>query len=293
MRRPAPCFVFVTVALVAIGCSNRPETYRASGDRFAANVAVLAAADLGADAVVLDIESDDSSGDQVAERLCDGSLHFVATDDPSSFNGSAECIDPVTPEPHLVGFDAVAIVVPVANDWVSSLQIAEVERILWSNGSGLRWSDLRREWPGDEITVVGPSCSEASCRMLDMLIPRQRLPPDAVSMPSVEAAVERIAASPAAVGWIPLVARDAAGKQIRAVPIEDDRGDTVDASLERVRAGAYPLSTPLYLVTPPSRMRSRELDRFVGYILRNRGRLAALAGLVPLESESLFAASTN
>lgn len=293
MERPASCFALATVALLAAGCGERLSTFRASGDPFATKVALLAAAELDPREVAIELESDDTCDDQTAARLCDGSLHFVATDDPSTLTISTECIDPVTPEPHLIGFDAIAIVVPVANTWASSLQISEVERILWSNGTGLRWSDLRREWPADEITVIGPSCSAASCRMLDMMIPRHRLPAAATSMVGVDAAVERIAASPAAVGWIPLASGEGLRGRVRAVSIDNQRGETVEASFDRVRAGAYPLATPLYLVTPPASARSRLLDHFVEHVVRHRGRLATLAGLVPLESGSLVAASSN
>lgn len=277
MRHLASWTLVLAVALSA-GCRGRTVTLHASGDPIATRLSLLAASELTAGSRAVEVELDDD-GDELL-RLCNGTLHLLGTEDPSIFTMS-ECFDAVSPERHRIGHDAVAIVVPALNDWASSLRISEIERIFWSAGRGLRWSDLRAEWPTDEIALLGPRCEETSCRIVDTLIPRHRLSASAASLSGVKETVESVAGSPAAVGWMPLIAALDAGDAIRAVPIEDEAGNVAQPSVDCVNAGAYPLSSPLFMVIPPAGERHDDLDRFVSYLVQHRSRLAPLAGLVP------------
>jgi phosphate transport system substrate-binding protein len=279
--------------LIAAGCGTRPETYHATGEPFAVKMAVLAAGDFSARKITIELDGDCAVDDDVADRLCGGTLDFVGADDPTSFASAGACLDSTSPAPHLVGYDAVAMIVPAANGWTSSLRTSELERIFWSSGRGLRWSDLRPEWPSDEIALVGTSCTEASCRVLDTWIPRHRLTRGMREMPTVDKTVEQVATSPGSVGWIPVVALAGAGRGVRAVPIEGESGDLSEPTTKQVQAGTYPLTVPLFLLTPPPNGSSPRLDEFVRHIVRHRARLAPLVGLVPVETGDQVAAAAD
>ncbi|MEG2538766.1 MAG: PstS family phosphate ABC transporter substrate-binding protein, partial [Clostridium sp.] len=55
-----------------------------------------------------------------------------------------------------VAYDGIAIVVNPQNDWISDISTEELKRI-WEPGSKIKkWSDIRPEWPKEEIKLYGP-----------------------------------------------------------------------------------------------------------------------------------------
>ena len=61
-----------------------------------------------------------------------------------------------------VALDGIAIVVNPENDWVETLTTEELKKIWEPNSPVKKWSDIRPEWPEEDITLYGPSTAHGT-----------------------------------------------------------------------------------------------------------------------------------
>jgi len=56
----------------------------------------------------------------------------------------------------VVAYDGITVVVNPENDWASNLTVDELRKIWEPNSTVKTWSDVRPEWPDEEIALYGP-----------------------------------------------------------------------------------------------------------------------------------------
>ena len=91
------------------------------------------------------------------QRFCAGETEISDASRPIKPSEEALCeqngIEPIQLE---VGMDGITVVTNPANDFVQCLTVDELRRI-WGPGSEIQmWSDVRSEWPNQEIKLYGP-----------------------------------------------------------------------------------------------------------------------------------------
>ena len=72
-----------------------------------------------------------------------------------------------------VAYDGLAVLINPANDWVDHFNVEELRK-LWepdAQGKIMKWSQIRPEWPDDEIHLYGPgvTCSFRVLQLINMV----------------------------------------------------------------------------------------------------------------------------
>ncbi|HEX7004808.1 MAG TPA: substrate-binding domain-containing protein [Trueperaceae bacterium] len=184
------------------------------------------------------------------ELFCKGAIEIVgasrlATDDEERAcreNGVEYLVFPVA-------LDAVVLVVPEDNEWVECLTVAEVRR-LWSGGPEQveTWSDLRSEWPDQEIAFYAPGVASGTYDYWKRKVLGSDTTMRTDYFPSEDdrRLAQLTASHPAAVSFFGRPQLELAGSGLRAVPIDNGDGcvdpDSTGSVLTR-----WPFLRPLFL----------------------------------------------
>ena len=153
---------------------------------------------------------------------------------------------------HRIAQDAMCLIVPASNP-VQNVTLGELQRI-WL-GELRDWSALGGR-PGRILPVLPPLSSDLARAFVQRVMADQAMRAPTLIEPSDSAVAARVAATPGAIGVVPLAF--AAGRGVRALRVAPLEGTPyVDPDMESVHDGSYPLT------------------RFVNVFIRTRGlRLA-------------------
>ena len=191
-----------------------------------------------------------------------------------------------------VAIDALTVMVNPDNDFVDCLTTQELFR-LFSDTSVQKWSDIRPEWPSDNISLYHPGPDSGT---FDYFV-------ESVITKADENATHRgdgtaseddnvlavgIENDTNAIGYFGFAYYQEAGQNLTAVAIDGGNG-CVEPSLENALNGTYtPLSRPLFIYTRESFLRDRlEITGFLNFYLENAETLVQEVGYVPLPEDLL------
>lgn len=183
-----------------------------------------------------------------------------------------------------VGTDALVIVVSAANDFADDLKLDELRAVF---STARRWSDLRPEWPDEQILRYAPGTDSGTFdyfveavfagEMLPLLRANPQLSEDD------QVLVSGVSSSPYAVGFFGFAYYTENRELLRALAIEG-----VEPGTASVEDGSYPLARPLYLYSAPSIMQARpQVAAFLNYYLTHVNELVLEAGYFPASDEAL------
>lgn len=233
----------------------------------------------------LDVELATSGTTTGLARLCDGTADVAMasremTDDEVGVCTAAG-IDAVAVP---VGLDAISLVVPDRNDYVSCLTTAEAASLLAGAGEAapLIWSDVRPEWPGTTLALFAPGPASGTADVVaDRLLDGSVLRSDVATSEDDDAIVQGVASSPGGLGVVPLTYALAAADQVRAVGLDDGEGCVVPTA-ETAADGSYPLSRELFVYVSRDEYADRaSVAALVDYLVARATPLAEQVGGVP------------
>ncbi|MEX2540180.1 MAG: substrate-binding domain-containing protein [Trueperaceae bacterium] len=123
--------------------------------------AVAEALGPGADGTVLSLRF---SGTGVGfELFCSGQVEMIGASRPATGEETAACAAADVEFIALtLAYDWITVVVNARNEWLTCLRLNELGR-LWAEGSTVdRWSDLRQNWPNEEIALFAPGVASGT-----------------------------------------------------------------------------------------------------------------------------------
>ena len=92
-------------------------------------------------------------------RFCRGDVDIVDASRPVTDAERAACLAAGVEFLELpVAYDALTVIVNVANTWAASMTVSELRK-LWepaAEGTVTKWSQIRSDWPDRPITLFGP-----------------------------------------------------------------------------------------------------------------------------------------
>lgn len=142
---------------------------------------------------------------------------------------------------HVVAKDAIAIIVNPANS-VSDLSVAQIKSIYL--GDITNWKDVGG--PDEEIVVVGRDSASGTREYFhEAVMDKEDFTPTQLEKNSNGAVRQTVAQTPGAIGYVGLGYIDTS---VLAVPVNTGTA-TVDASVETVIAGVYPIARGLNMFT--------------------------------------------
>ena len=191
-----------------------------------------------------------------------------------------------------VAIDALTVMVNPDNGFVDCLTTQELFR-LFSDTSVKKWSDIRSEWPSDDISLYYPGTDSGTFDyFLEAIITKTDKNAthrgDGTASEDDNVLAVGIENDTNAIGYFGFAYYQEAGQNLTAVAIDSGSG-CVEPSLENALNGTYaPLSRPLFIYTRESFLQDRpEITGFVNFYLENAETLVQEVGYVPMPEDLL------
>ena len=205
-----------------------------------------------------------------------------------------------TPIEFRVGTDALAVVVSTANDFLTSLTIAQLSAIY--SGAATTWDQVDPSYPAETIQVFSPGSDSGT---YDYFL-EATLESDAGGALEGEAAeaaiqavpgiqfseddnvlVQGVEGSPYAIGYFGFAYYIENQDLLKAVAIDNGDGPVVPNE-ESAEAGTYPLARPLFIYSDATIMLEKpQVAAFISYFLTNVNDNILDVGYFPASVEAL------
>jgi phosphate transport system substrate-binding protein len=191
-----------------------------------------------------------------------------------------------------VAFDGLAVVVHPSNTWCNHLTVSELKR-LWTaeaQGTIMKWSDIRKGWPGKEIHLFGAGYESGTYDYFTAAIvgTEHSSRDDFTRSEDDNVLVKGIASDPTALGFFGLGYYEGNRDILKLVAI-DDENDTngkgpVLPNVHTVSDGTYqPLSRPVFIYVNKSSFEKKSgVREYVNFYLTNAKKFVREAGYIPL-----------
>ena len=191
-----------------------------------------------------------------------------------------------------VAIDALTVMVHPDNDFVDCMTVDELHQT-FVEGGATRWSDIRPEWPDEEIVFYYPGTDSGTFdyfveAVIEGVDENAGHRGDGTASEDDNVLALGIESDPNAIGYFGFAYFQEAGQALKAVEIDGGEG-CVAPSLEAALDGSYqPLSRPLFIYTRESFLEERpEVLGFVKFYLDNANQLAEEVGYVPMPDDLL------
>ena len=223
------------------------------------------------------------------QKFCNGEIHITDASRSIKPVEVEACADHGIHYIELpVAFDGLSVVVNPDNDWVDFLTVEELAE-MWMPGSTIdKWSDLRPEWPDEDIKLVGADTDSGTFDYFTKAIVGEEgaSRPDYTASADDNVLVRAIAGEKNALGYFGFAFYVENTDRVKLVPVDPGTGP-VAPSLESIKGGMYvPLSRPLFIYVDSVAARSVEVREFVRFYLSiENGHLLSEVGYVPFPED--------
>ncbi len=190
-----------------------------------------------------------------------------------------------------VAIDALTVMIHPDNDFAQCMTVAELNQAFRADGAR-KWSDIRSEWPDDDIIAYYPGADSGTFDYFNEAI-----------IEEFEGSTHRGDGTPSeddnilalgigrdrnAIGYFGFAYFLEAGQSLQAVAVDDGDG-CVAPSFEAALAGEYtPLSRPLFIYTRASLLAERpELAGFINFFLESVDEIVPEVGYVTMPADLL------
>ncbi|MYK25859.1 MAG: PstS family phosphate ABC transporter substrate-binding protein [Dehalococcoidia bacterium] len=190
-----------------------------------------------------------------------------------------------------VAIDALTVMIHPDNDFAHCMTVAELNQAFRADGAK-KWSDLRAEWPDDDIIAYYPGADSGTFDYFNEAI-----------IEEFEGSTHRGDGTPSeddniltlgigrdrnAIGYFGFAYFLEAGQSLQAVSVDGGDG-CVAPSFEAALSGEYtPLSRPLFIYTRSSLLSERpELAGFIQFVLENVDAIVPEVGYVTMPADLL------
>ena len=220
------------------------------------------------------------------ERFCGGEIDITDASRPIKPIEAQACADSGIEYIELpVAFDGLSVMINPDNDWVDFLTVDELKDI-WMPGSSVeKWSDVRSEWPDDDIKLVGADTDSGTFDYFTKAIMGEEgaSRPDYTASTDDNVLVRYIAGEKDALGYFGYAYYGENTDKLKLVPIDPGSGP-VSPSVQSIIDNSYiPLSRPLFIyVSLESSMKIEVRDFVSFYLARENTDLVREVGYVEL-----------
>jgi phosphate transport system substrate-binding protein len=183
-----------------------------------------------------------------------------------------------------VALDGITVVVNKENTWAKTMTTEELKKLWEPNSAVSKWSDIRAEWPNEEINLYGPNTSHGTYDFFTEVIMGEsgasRTDYNAVADYNV--AVQGIEKDVNALGYFGLSYYEENKDKLGVVGIDNGAGAVIP-SIETVASNEYaPLSRSLFIFVNKKSAQRPEVEKFINFYLANAPQLSKEVGYVPM-----------
>ena len=190
-----------------------------------------------------------------------------------------------------VAFDALTVAVSPQNDWAKTMTVAELKK-LWepgAQGKVTRWSQVRPGWPDAEIHLYGAGADSGTFDYFTEAIVGKAKSSrgDFTASEDDNVLVQGIANDRHALGYVPFAYFAENPGKLKAVAIDEGKGQAVLPSPETVKGGTYnPLSRPLFIYIKESAAGQPHVQQFIDFFMTKGPDLVKEVKYVPLPDQA-------
>ncbi|MEG2893859.1 MAG: PstS family phosphate ABC transporter substrate-binding protein, partial [Clostridium sp.] len=162
-----------------------------------------------------------------------------------------------------VAYDGIAIVVHPENNWISDISTAELKKI-WEPGSKVKkWSDIRPEWPNEEIKLYGPGTDSGTFDYFTEAIngESKAIRTDFTASEDDNVLIQGVANDKYALGYFGAAFYEENKSKLKALKVNG-----VELNSESISSNTYsPLSRPLFIYVNEESIKRPEVYTFLTY----------------------------
>lgn len=186
-----------------------------------------------------------------------------------------------------VAWDGLTVVRNPANDWATCMTVDELARV-WQPGSTIqRWSQIRPDWPDEEIVLYGPDTDSGTFDYFTAAIVGEEdaSRDDYTASADDNVLVVGVEGDVGSLGYFGFAYYEESSDRLGVVAVDDGNG-CVAPSRESIENGTYaPLSRPMFIYVKPDALAKPQVRAFVEFYLNNAMVLVPEVGYVPLAAE--------
>lgn len=191
-----------------------------------------------------------------------------------------------------VALDGITIVINKDNDWATELTEQEVKDIFLASAGKKKWSDVRADFPNEEIKTYGPNENHGTYEfMFENILGEKELPENINLQQDYSTLVDLVSKDKNAIGFFGYGYYDSNKDKISAVKVDFGKGP-VEPSLDTIKEdGDYaPFTRPVftYLNVNQAKEKPQVLDYAI-YTMEHAKDVAAETGFAPLSDEDIKA----
>lgn len=187
-----------------------------------------------------------------------------------------------------VAADALTVVVNSGNDFVQCVTVEELNAIWAPDSTVSRWSDVRPEWPDEEIALFGPGTDSGTFEYFTETIGGEAGATRTTNIQTSEddnVLVTGIQGDENAIGYFGYAYYVENQDRVKIVAIDNGSG-CVEPNDETVNSGEYaPLSRPLYIYVNNEALREPHVAEFVRFYMTDGRAIIPEIGYVELPDE--------
>ena len=185
-----------------------------------------------------------------------------------------------------IAYDGLSILVNPANDWVDSLTVEELN-MMWAPDSTVKkWSDIRPEWPNEEIKFYAPGTDSGTFDYFTEEINGESgaIRPDFTASEDDNVLVQGIAGDKNAIGFFGYAYYEENQDKLKLVAIDNGSGP-VTPNFDTIQDGSYsPLSRPIFIYINKAALEKPEVVEFVTFYNTIAEEIIPEVGYVALPS---------
>lgn len=189
-----------------------------------------------------------------------------------------------------LAFDGLSVVVHKDNDFITDITVDELKKMWVEDGTTKKWSDIRPEWPSEEIVFFSPGHDSGTYDYWnEVILEDAELVKSATLSEDDNVLVQGVTGEKNSISYFGYAYYTANKDNLRVVPVVNpDTGEVVEPTNETIESGEYaPLSRPLFTYVNTARVSEKpEVYDFLKFILENGGPLAEDVGYVSLPQEN-------
>jgi phosphate transport system substrate-binding protein len=186
-----------------------------------------------------------------------------------------------------VAFDAITVVVNPKNSFIKQLTVADLKK-MWepaAQGKVSTWSQVNPQWPNQPMKLFGPGADSGTFDYFTEAVVGKAKSSrgDFTASEDDNVLVQGVARDINGLGYFGYAYYVENKDKLKAVPIVNDKGTPVGASLDAVIKGTYtPLARPIFIYVNSKSLNKPEVKEFVEYYMKNGSALAKEVKYVPL-----------
>jgi phosphate transport system substrate-binding protein len=186
-----------------------------------------------------------------------------------------------------LAYDGLSVIVNKENDFVDHLTVEELKQMWIEDGSVKKWSDIRSEWPDEEIKFYSPGTDSGTFDYFnEVILEDEPIVEKATLSEDDNILVQGVKGDKHAIGYFGYAYYLENKDSLKIVPIDGGDGP-VEPTNETIESGEYaPLSRPLFTYVKNTAVKDQEeVYDFVKFVIENSAVLSEDVGYVKLPEE--------